>query len=183
MSYATQGQGRSTQSEILVAFASRLKKFAPFNDQNVVISDQPIPFIFPGGEVCLSVSPGSGRFPAEHWDAAHHARAVESGGVTVGIFKRATLDRPGRAEVALIAPDGGLLSDYKQQVLSIVLVDQPAAGPASPPWWPADANGKPLTQQPPRPVSATTPAPVPDQDRWIGMQIDFAVDWAWWLYV
>jgi hypothetical protein len=182
MSYTTQGVGRSKQSQILVAFASRLKQFAPFNDQNVVISDQPIPLYFPGGEMCLSVSIGAGHFPAEHWDAVHHGRAVEEGSLSIGIFKRAMLDRPGRSEAALVNEVGGLIADYKERVLSILCVDQAASGPGSPPWWPADSNGKRLTQQPPRPTNASTPAPVQSQAGWIGMQIDFAIDWVWWLY-
>ncbi len=194
-------RNRADQADILLNFASRLTEHPLLNNQNVVISDQPIPEQMPGGAFCLTISPGAGSFPTELWS---HATATEDGSVIVGIFVNHRRDRPGRKESALLGrwwrgrmgekdtdnvSRPGLIS-LKRTVLSLLsvqlqkIVDQDynqnhQFGSQA---WEPSKDGIPLCRNQIAPIRATGPMDVPGFPGWIGMQITFSVTWDWDLY-
>jgi hypothetical protein len=173
---------RCTQEEILVAFSERLRSHVDLNEQNVIISDQPVPEKFPGGEMCIVIAPGPGQFP--NWGAGHHATATENGQLVIGIYVINRRDRPGRAEAKVIgSPNAKRRSilQWKQVILQLCTVDDIAKGRASDAWIPTRA-GRPILRDCPVPIRSTSPLDVPGHDSWIGLQITFSIVWDWNLY-
>lgn len=184
-------RSRADQSDILLSFAERLREHPSLNEQNVVISDQPVPTQFPGGGFCACVAPGGGDFPPILWEGGHHATAAEFGSVIVGIYSKITRDRPGRREQSLLgrrdltasAPvmDRPSLIIWKRDILSLLTVVDKSRKAGSQCWEPSK-DGIPLCRSIPRPHRTTGALDVPGHDGWIGMQITFAVEWDWNLY-
>lgn len=180
-------RSRADQSDILIAFAERLRTHAKLNEQNVVIDDQPVPTQFPGGGFCVCVAPGPGVFPDEMWTGGHHATATEDGSVIVGIYATNRRDRPGRGERRVTGRADHIdtrrpaLLVWKRQILQLLLVETPAHGTMSQAWEP-DIDGVPLLRDQPVPKRCTAVLDVPEHDGWIGLQITFAIAWDWDLY-
>jgi hypothetical protein len=172
-------RSRAVQKDILLSYSARLQEIDGLNSANVVISDQPIPFIMPNGELCIAVAMGPGAFPEQLWGAAHHHTATEDGSVIVGIYKRVNLDRTGRAEVALTGDKQ--MFDWKRTILKYLCVAEPEIGIGSQPWEPSK-EGRPLCRDIPRPVRATDVLDVPNHKGWIGLQLTFSCTWDWELY-
>lgn len=167
----------ATQSEILLSYAERLRTIPTLNTQNVVVSDQVVPAIMPGGGLYITVSPGEGRFGGDL--EYTYEQALENGSLIIGIFRRSNLDRPGRAEAAII-PSGSLL-DWKRKVLRALSVDEEWLG-GKVTWEPrrlVDDRFVPLCRNQPKPTRVTQPSDVMDHPGWLGIQITFAVEWDW----
>jgi hypothetical protein len=195
-------RGRCTQDDILLAFADRLREHPKLNDQNVVISDQPIPTQFPGGGFCVTVSAGDGRFPENMWIGGHHATATEEGSVIIGVYLQIARDRPGRRESSIVGrrhlgndstakPERPSLIPWKRTILKILTVKDwtLTTGAHSQTWEPTkrvlntELNIEiPLLREIPRPMHVIGPMDVPSHDSWIGLQISFSVVWDWDLY-
>lgn len=189
---STQLRSRADQIDILLAFADRLREHEKLNEQNVVVSDQPVPLQFPAGGFCVCVAPGDGRFPDNLWEGGHHATGTESGSVIVGIYTQIRRDRPGRREQAMLgrksipgsepSMERPSLLIWKRDILSLLTVQDPSRKAASQAWEPSK-DCAPLCRSIPRPIRATSALDVPGHDGWIGMQITWAVEWDWDLYV
>jgi hypothetical protein len=176
---------------ILASYANRLREHPKLNEQNVVVSDQAIPLVMPGGRFCISVSFGSATFPRAAWDGGHHATATCDGKVVIGIYQQVMLDRPGRSEAALLHDESIL--KWLQVVLSMLTVASPRSRERSQAWEPwielSDVPGSdqydwvyPALREIPVPTDYSAVADVPGHSGWIGMQINFACKWDWDLY-
>jgi len=182
-------RSRAEQSDILEAFATRLREYSIFSDNTVDVCDQSVPTVMPQGELAIVVSPGGGSFPQELWEGGHHATATENGRVIVGIYKRSLRDRPGRRESGLLDKRGkspGLL-ELKRVVLQFLTVASLKDGVSSQPWEPILVDprtdtSRPLLRDLPIPISVTPVLDVPEHKGWIGLQITFACSWDWELY-
>lgn len=161
---------------ILSAFAARLREHDNLNEQTVVISDLPTPAIMPGGGWCVAVSPGGGRFG----DQSQHTQLTTTARVCVGIFVRKNLDRPGRAEAALVSSEGSLL-EWQEEILQLLTVADTSKASYSNAWEPA-ANGRPLCRSIPFPSDYSEPGEVPEHAGWIGIHLFFSVSFDWDLY-
>lgn len=195
------GRSRTTQEEILLAFADRLREHPLLNDQNVVVSDQAVPSDMPGGGFCICIAPGDGRFPGELWNASHHSQATEDGTIIVGIYTKIARDRRGRKEFTLFsrrtrlsdlgtvnADRPGLLR-WKREILKLLLVgdlvwqdDDGNPIDHSRNAWEPSKDGKPLLRDTPSPQSSTGVMDVPGFDGWVGLQLTLSVAWDWDLY-
>jgi hypothetical protein len=71
---------------------------------------------------------------------------------------------------------------WKREILSLLTVQDKSRKAASQSWEPSK-NGIPLCRSIPRPLRSTGALEVPDHDAWLGLQITFAVEWDWDLYV
>jgi hypothetical protein len=174
-----QFRSRASLRTILNAYVDRLREFREFNSGNAVISDQVIPRVMPLGRLCVTVSFGDGVFPQGPWRAAHHATAATESRVSIGIFIQTARDRPGRSETAIVE-DGSIL-DYFEQVLRLLTVSDESLGDQSQAWEPSK-NGVPLLKSIPVPESFTNASDVPGHAGWVGMQLQFAVEFDWNLY-
>jgi hypothetical protein len=175
-------RSRTTQTEILSAYADRLRIIGGWNDQNVVVTDQPVPDAMPGGGFCITVSAGSGQGSNP---GGHHATATENCDLIVGIYKRTLRDRVGRGEAKLLHP--GSMYDLKHQALKSLMVEDSTVESASPCWEPVrfnpELNGHiPLLREVPEYKHSTPSLDVPDHKGWIGIQITFAISFDWDLY-
>ncbi|QDV26356.1 hypothetical protein [Aureliella helgolandensis] len=194
-------RNRATQTDILLAFADRLREHPLLNVQNVVVSDQAVPEDMPGGGFLVCIAPGSGNFPAELWDAASHAQATEDGSAVIGVYTKIRRDRRGRREFSLFGRrkqlsdtpeelDRPSLITWKQSILKLLTVGDPTwAHPGGAPMldvaveaWEPSRDGIPLCRDVPRPVSATGVLDVPGFPGWIGLQLTFSIAWDWDLY-
>ena len=182
---------RTNLVEILDSYAKRLREHPKLNDSNVVVSDQAIPLVMPSGRLCMSVSFGDGVFPREAWEGGNHATARCDGKVVVGIYHQTVLDRPGRAEAALLHDESVLR--WFQVVLSMLTVATPGLQTRAQAWEPwIELPDVPLQDQYdwtrpalrsiPVPSHFTSVADVPGHAGWIGMQITFSCEWDWNLY-
>ena len=171
-------RSRASQIEILRAFADRLREIDNLNDQNVVVSDQPMPKQTPptGGKLFVTVSYGDGNFPN-----GRHQEFTEESRLVVAIYTCSKKDKAGRAEAKLLLDDS--LTAYKRKVLSKLLVDNPSLGRNSPPWEPARVTGGkrvPMLREPATPSHCTSPLDA--WSDWIGLQLSFRVVFDWDLY-
>ena len=170
-------RSRGSQIEILEAFAARLREIPALNEQNVWISDQPLPESPPsGGRFQIVIAYGEGRFPN-----SRHQEFTEESSLVVGIYSISKKDRLGRAEAKLLSD--GSITDYKQKILSKLLVDNPSLGRNSKPWEPTRVEGSyriPILREPATPTHCT--GPVDAWKDWIGIQIFFRVVFDWDLY-
>lgn len=164
---------------ILNSFVERLREFKDFNNGNAVISDQVIPRVMPLGRLCVSVSFGDGHFPEGPWRAGHHRTAATESRVAVGIFIQTARDRPGRSETAIV--DDGSILDYFEQVLAMLTVADEVLKGDSQAWEPS-RGGIPLLKSIPVPDSFTSASDVPGHQGWVGMQLQFAIEFDWDLY-
>lgn len=172
-------RSRASLRAILNSFVERLKEFKEFNSGNTVISDQVIPRAMPLGRLGLTVSFGDGYFPEGPWRAAHHVTAATEMRVAVGIFIQTVRDRAGRSETAIV--DDGSILDYFEQVLAMLTVADETLDEASQAWEPSK-NGVPLLKSIPVPDSFTSASDVPGHQGWVGMQLQFAIEFDWDLY-
>lgn len=198
-------RSRATQDDILLAFADRLREHSLLNEQNVVVSDQPVPADMPGGGFCVAIAPGDGRFPFELMDAAHHSQVTEDGSIVVGVYTKIRRDRKGRREFSLFGrrkqiislPDVDQpesrrpnLTQWKRDILKLLLVGEPSLADGSNvpidhlrhAWEPASETGVPLCRDIPKPSRVTGVLDVPGFPGWIGFQITFSIAWDWNLY-
>ena len=145
--------------------------------------------------MCISISPGTGRFGLEG-DLFEHKQATEDGSIIVGIFRRSQLDRPGKAEAALLNPDALLV--WKRRVLTHLTVYDSAKKHGSPKWEPVRRVEAFDDEDPPNRLeddlvplcrsegifarSCTAPMDVSDHPGWLGIQITFSCVWDWDLY-
>jgi hypothetical protein len=164
---------------ILNAYVDRLREFSEFNSGNAVISDQVIPRAMPLGRLCVTVSFGDGHFPEGPWRAGHHRTAATESRVAIGLFIQTARDRVGRSETAIVE-DGSIL-DYFEKVLQLLTVADDSENEDSQPWEPSK-NGVPLLKSIPVPESFTSASDVPGHQAWIGMQLQFAIEFDWNLY-
>lgn len=185
-------RSRADQSDILLAFADRLRTHPKLNEQNVVVDDQPVPSQFPGGGFVVCIAPGPGDYPGELWTGGHHATATEDGSVIVGIYSSIRRDRPGRSERKILGrrsaadslaidPGRPPLLTWKREILQLLTVETPAHGTMSQAWEPSK-DGIPLCRDIPTPVRTTAVLDVPEHTDWRGLQITFAITWDWDLY-
>lgn len=184
-------RGRADQSDILIAFAERLRENPLLNEQNAIVDNQPIPTQFPAGGFCVCVAPGDGRFPGNFWEGGHHTTAVEQGQVIIGVYVQIRRDRPGRREQSLMgrrestqeAPnmDRPSLLIWKRDILQLLTVEDPRLGTMSQAWEPSK-DGIPLCRSIPIPRRVTGALDVPQNPGWIGLQITFDCEWDWELY-
>jgi hypothetical protein len=172
-------RSRASLRTILNSFVSRLREFREFNSGNTVITDQVIPRAMPLGRLGLTVSFGDGQFPEGPWRAAHHRTAATETRVAVGIFIQTARDRAGRSETAIV--DDGSILDYFEQVLLLLTVSDDSLKEDSQAWEPSK-NGVPLLKSIPIPESFTSASDVPGHQGWIGMQLQFAIEFDWDLY-
>ena len=173
-------RSRASLRAILQAFVDRLKEFKEFNSGNVVISDQVIPRAMPLGRLGLTVSFGDGTFPEGPWRGGHHATAATETRVAIGIFIQTARDRAGRSETAIV--DDGSVVDYFERVLKALTVADPVVIDDPLQCWEPSKNGVPLLKSIPVPASFTSASDVPGHQGWVGMQLQFAVEFDWNLY-
>lgn len=180
MAYDATRRDRTTQDTVLRLFAERLGQIPDMNTQSVVVDEQPIPRIFPGGGMSLVVCPGDGRFQI---GSAHDRNWTEDAIVIVGIFILNRRDRPGRAESRILNTFS--LSYWKRRVMAYLACETPSDGESCKPWEPViNVSGSqiPILRNVPTPVYASAPADVAGHPSWIGMQIHYRVVFDWDLY-
>lgn len=171
-------RGRTTQIEVLKAIADRIRQIPGMNDQNVIICDQPVPSMMPGGQMCISVAPSDGQFPN-----SSPSIMSEDSGLIVGIYRISKKDRPGRAEAKLF--DEQSLLELKHKILTKMCVENPSQLDNSPSWEPTrivTGYRVPLLREPPLPTRSIGPVDVAEHPGWIGLQLHWSVLFDWDLY-
>ena len=181
---------RTTQTEILRAFLARVREVEGLNEQNAVLSDQPMPKDPPpGGKLLVTVSPAGGPFKLG--SSAHHACTTEESRIVIGIFAINMRDRMARSESKLLDDDS--FSDMKRKILAKLLVEDPALKASSPHWeptrevliqnaeFPAGVLRRvPILREPSTPVDCS--GPMDAWKNWTGIQITWDVVFDWDLY-
>jgi hypothetical protein len=174
-------RNKTTQAEVLKAFAERIRSISGFslglNEQNVVISDQPIPSMFPGGRMCIVVCGGDGRFTGPS-----QSQQTEDSTVIVGIYIHNRRDRAGRSESKLL--DEESIFDLKHKLIHALKVAEPNKGSASRDWEPTRIlrgpdRQSPLLRQPPKLLRSIGPVDVGEQSGWVGLQLHFSAIFDW----
>jgi len=174
-------RSRTTQDEVLKAFAERIAQIPDLNSELVVVSDQPIPTTFPSGGMQFVVAPGDSSFSV---GAAHAEAFRDICGIIVGFYILNRRDRPGRSESKLLRKNS--LMYWKRLLLAFLALEDPSLGPVSKPWEPTKTSGPndviPLLRSIPRVTKATSPRDVDGHDSWVGMQLYYQVEFDWDLY-
>jgi hypothetical protein len=174
-------RNKTTQAEVLKAFADRIRSISGLssglNEQNVVISDQPIPSMFPGGRMCIVVCGGDGRFTAPS-----QSQKTEDSTVIVGAYVHIRRDRTGRSEAKLL--DDESIYDLKHKLIRGLKVAEPAKGATSRDWEPTRIirgpdRQSPLLRQPPKLLRSVGPVDVDEQPGWVGLQLHFSAIFDW----
>lgn len=103
---------------ILQRIAARLRSELGLNDRQVFLTLEPTaaPTIPPGGDVCLTVALGDGRFDEANQIGGTRETLVEETSVTVTAYVRTKLDAGDHAEALLLEAARGLLV-WKQRIL------------------------------------------------------------------
>lgn len=184
-------RNRTTQADILLAFADRLRTIPQLNTANVLITDQPVPENFPNGGYCLTVSPTDGQFDDRLVTGGHIATLSEKSEIIVGAYVMNLRDRPGRKSVAIAGKETATgpeltldrisIMEWKQNVLAKILCENPAARPQRP-WMPLDVDGHPILRNEIFPVRSRGPMEVEGgKSIWMGIELSFRVTWDWFL--
>lgn len=172
---------KTTQAEVLQAFANRLLTLEGLSSQNVVISESPVPSMFPGGRMCLVVCGTDGEF-----SGPSSSQMTENAGVIIGVYYVNLADRPGRSESKLLNENS--LYEMKYRVIKHLKIAEPARKWASRDWEPTrsvDGKELPILREPPRLLSSRGPIDVQiehERSKWSGIQLFFSTVFDWALY-
>jgi len=171
----------ATDNDLLLRVKDRLRekitKLEP--DGLVMICDEPIPpdSYFPRGELCASLAVSDGTFDKANYAGGGANVLTEKKQLIVTVFSRVKIDQPPRAENALLDTQRGMLAAYKPQVLSAMLVDDPAAEIVEP--WEPLKDGKSILRQSLCPDRCRGPIQVAGNPDWLGMSLYFDVEFDW----
>jgi hypothetical protein len=169
------------QSEILSAIRDRLKAVCPgcAQDKHCFVSDQAIPddSIWPSVSHFVTVSTGPGSFDQSLFSGGGARTLNEDSQIVVTVLVQMNLDRIPSGEQRLLHDKRGLLSVWKKNILTSLLLSD-VTDPTSKAWEPT-IETRPLLRNQLRPLHASEPADATRGMGWCGLSITFSCSFDW----
>lgn len=167
-----------TEEDLLLAVQDRLRdKVQGLNEANCFVCDVEIPEgdLMQFSDLVCTVCAGNARFPQGFFAGGGTEQLNQQFDIAVTLLRRSKLDRPHEVRAAWFDKSRGLISVYKRQILTALLIDRSSG--TTKPWEPMSGGNYMLRDQL-SPSACTGPRQVNGID-FAGFTLTFSASFDW----
>lgn len=172
-----------SQVDVLKAFRNRLLDQIPdfFGPDNLYFDDAPLPRGAPDFDLCCSLAVSNGVFGTEGYERSTQppCAVVEAGHIYVTPMARMESEQPHNLNLSLVYDeDRGLISVIKPRIMSALLIDYDGSTGTRKRWEPKNSSGHSLFCDTLTLTGCTAPQEI-ESYPFLGITLDFRVNWVW----